>query len=109
MNVLKTLLCGAAIFALASCSSPASNGEKYAELKYEEVKAAKEHGWDSEEYKKAEKAADEFMQKMEEKYKDDEDAQDKFDKAYRAKYDELKKENSSSKKSSKDDDDDDDD
>lgn len=82
MKVLKMMLCGAFVLGLAACSSPESDGEKYAEMCQEATKIREEKGRNSEEYKEASKKAEDFRKECKEKYKDSKEDQKKFDEGY---------------------------
>lgn len=79
MKTLSVLVCGAALFALSSCSSPKSDGEKYIKLCKEAIEAAKEG--DTEKAAKLQKEAEEFCKECEKKYGDDKEKSLEFAKA----------------------------
>lgn len=79
MKIISTVLCAAALFALASCSSPESDGKKYIELCRDAVEAAKEG--DTEKAKELQKKAEDFLNECEKKYGDDKEKSAEFAKA----------------------------
>lgn len=89
-KTLKFMLCGATVMLFAACGGAASDGEKLAELTYAYEQAAAKDA-NSDEAKKAQEELTKFANEMDAKFQKDTTCYGEYQAAFKAKYEELKK------------------